>query len=251
MPSTIAIHSFQRGAGRSTLAANLGAILAAQGRRIALIDCDFHQPGLHVFFGFRDQDIDHTLNDYLQGHCRLAEAAYDLTPRLAGRATGKLHLVPASSAIGEIVGILQAGFDVNVFNLALNGLAERLSLDVLVLDTPAGLNENSLPSLAVADQLLILLRLDRQDYQGTAVTVDVARKLDLPHVRLVVNQAAASYDLAEVKAEVERTYGCQVAAVLPHTEEISALASRDIFVLCYPRHPITALLREMATTLLA
>jgi septum site-determining protein MinD len=54
-----------------------------------------------------------------------------------------------------------------------------------------------------------------------------------------------------VRARVEQTYGCEVAAVLPHSDEIMTLASAGIFVLRYPDHPITAALKQVAAKLVA
>jgi len=42
-----------------------------------------------------------------------------------------------------------------------------------------------------------------------------------------------------------------VAAVLPHSEEMMTLASRELFVVRYPEHPITAVLRGVAELLRA
>ncbi len=74
---------------------------------------------------------------------------------------------------------------------------------------------------------------------ATAVTVDVARKLDIPKMFLVVNKVLSSFDFAEVKQTMEETYGCQVAGVLPLSEDVVRLASAGIFCLCYPDHPFT------------
>ena len=56
---------------------------------------------------------------------------------------------------------------------------------------------------------------------------------------------------ADVKARVEQTYRCEVAAVLPHSDEMMTLASAGIFVLRYPDHPITAALKQVVTKLVA
>ena len=93
------------------------------------------------------------------------------------------------------------------------------------------------------------MRPDQQDYQGTGVTVDVARKLDVPRMMLIVNKVPSVFNLDEVKSQVERTYDCEVAAVLPHSDEMMILASAGIFVLHHPDHPITAKLQEALSKL--
>ena len=53
-----------------------------------------------------------------------------------------------------------------------------------------------------------------------------------------------------VKTRVERTYNCDVIAVLQHTDELMTLASANIFVLRYLDHPMTAALKEVAVRLM-
>lgn len=55
-----------------------------------------------------------------------------------------------------------------------------LKLDYLFIDTHPDLNEETLISIGISNVLLVILRPDSQDFQGTAVTVDVARKLEYP-----------------------------------------------------------------------
>ena len=119
-----------------------------------------------------------------------------------------------------------------------------------MIDTHPGLNEETLLSIAISDTLGIIMRPDQQDYQGTGVTVDVARKLGVPYMALIVNKVPQVFDMDEVKARVERTYNCPVAAVLPHSDEMMTLASGGIFVLHYPEHPITGTLRQALDALL-
>lgn len=71
MTSTIAIHSFRRGTGKSTVAANLAVLLADSGRRVGLIDANFQSPSLHLFFGQLSLGHRPALNDYLAGRCDL------------------------------------------------------------------------------------------------------------------------------------------------------------------------------------
>jgi septum site-determining protein MinD len=122
---------------------------------------------------------------------------------------------------------------------------------VLVLDTHPGLNEETLLSIAMSNTLAIVLRPDHQDYEGTSVTLSVARKLKVPDLALVVNKMPPVFDPEEVKEQVERAYECEVAAVLPHSDELMALSSAGIFALRNPRHPVTGLLREIAARLTA
>ena len=256
MSKIIAIHSFRGGTGKSNIAANVATIAAQQGKRVGIIDTDIQSPGIHVLFGLDEEKIDKALNDYLWGKCAIEETAYDVGAILKmGKGEiavmgGGIHLIPSSLKAGEIAKVLREGYDVGLLNDGFRELIKRLNLDYLFIDTHPGLNEETLLSIAISDILLIILRPDQQDYLGTAVTVDVARKLDVPRMFLVVNKVLTSFDFAEVKGKVEETYGCEVAGVLPLSEDVVRLASAGIFCLHYPNHPVTRGFEEIATKVL-
>jgi MinD-like ATPase involved in chromosome partitioning or flagellar assembly len=71
MAKIISIHSFRGGTGKSNTTANLCALLAAMGKRVAVIDTDIQSPGVHVLFGLDESEMKNTLNDYLWGNCRI------------------------------------------------------------------------------------------------------------------------------------------------------------------------------------
>lgn len=249
MSRIISIHSYRGGTGKSNITANLAVLLAARGRRVGVIDTDIQSPGIHVLFGLDEGEMHHSLNDYLWGNCQIKETAHDVTPRLSGDITGQVFLIPSSMKAGDIARVLREGYDVGVLRDGFHELVEALELDMLMIDTHPGLNEETLLSMAISDALAIILRPDQQDYQGTGVTVEVARKLNVPALVLIVNKVPAVFDVGDVKARVEQTYHCDVAAVLPHSDEMMVLASGGIFVLRHPDHPITAALKQVAAML--
>lgn len=249
MSTIISIHSFRGGTGKSNTTANLAALLAAGGQRVGVIDTDIQSPGIHVLFGLAGDEIHHSLNDYLWGRCAIGQAAHDVTAKMGEGLTGRLFLIPSSIQADEIVNVLREGYDVSLLTNGFRQLIKELALDVLIIDTHPGLNEETLFSIAISHTLLIIMRPDQQDYEGTGVTVEVARSLDVPRMLLVVNKTPPAFNADEVKARVEQTYQCQVAAVLPHADEMMTLASNGIFALRYPDHPLTALLQQVAAQL--
>ncbi len=251
MPQIISVHSYRGGTGKSNITASLATLLATSGRRVGVVDTDIQSPGIHILFGLDEAEMGHSLNDYLWGICHIKETAHDVTPRLSGEITGRVFLIPSSMKAGDIARVLREGYDVGVLRDGFQELIEALKLDVLMIDTHPGLNEETLLSIALSDALVIVLRPDQQDYQGTSVTVEVARKLDVPRLVLIVNKVPSVFDVVDVRSRVEQTYGCEVAAVLPHSDEIMTLASAGIFVLRYPDHPITAALKQVAAKLVA
>lgn len=249
MSKIISVHSFRGGTGKSNTVANLAALLAMSGQRVGVIDTDILSPGIHVLFALDEDHLRFSLNDYLWGKCEITEAAYDVTPNLGGDISGRVFLIPSSIKAGEIARILREGYDVGLLNDGFRDLINGLNLELLIIDTHPGLNEETLLSIAISDMLMIVLRPDAQDYQGTSVTVEVARKLDVPHLALIVNKTPQVFDPAQVKARVEQAYNCEVYAVLPHSDEMMVLASSGIFSLQNPDHPLTDQLRMIASRL--
>lgn len=250
MSKIVSVHSFRGGTGKSNTTANLAALLAAQGKRVGVVDTDVNSPGIHVLFGLDENDMAHSLNDYLWGKCAIKDTAMDVTTNLKFPVTGKVYLIPSSIKAGEIARILREGYDVGLLNDGFQDLVEDLKLDYLLIDTHPGINEETLLSIAISDALILIMRPDNQDYQGTSVTVDVARKLGVPMMYLVINKAPEAWDFNEMKQRVEHIYNCNVAAILPHSDDMMMLASSGIFSLLYPDHPITARYRQLAGLLL-
>ena len=252
MVKVVSVHSFRGGTGKSNTTANLAATVARSGKRVGIVDTDIQSPGIHVLFGFDESHMNLALNDYLWGRCAVEDAAYDVTHKLQGQgAVGSaIYLIPSSLKAGEIARVLREGYDVGLLNDGFQGLIQALNLDFLFIDTHPGLNEETLLSITISDVLLLILRPDRQDFQGTAVTVDIARRLEVPKMLLLVNKALSSFDFVALKKEVEETYGAPVASVVPLTEEMMQLGSSDIFSLRFPDHPLTQIYNNIAALLL-
>lgn len=252
MAKIVSIHSFRRGTGKSIMTANIAALMAAAGRRVIVLDTNLESPSLHILFHLHESEITHSLNEYLWGQCGIQETIHDVTHRLGGEVKGQVLFIPASTDISHIKRIIKEGYDAGILNYGCYELGDKLNLDIILIDTHAGLNAETLASLSIAHILAIILRLDKQDYQGTGVMVDLARKIDMPPQRLVIaNEVPMSYNFGAVQTALEKTFDCEVAAVLPHSDEMMALASSHIFALTYPDHPLTQTLKQVASRLLA
>lgn len=252
MTTVVSIHSFRGGTGKSNTTSNVAANLAAQGHRVGVVDTDIQSPGIHVLFGFDDQ-LDKTINDYLWGKIPITEAAHDVTAVISQSAEvapgGQLFLVPSSMKAGDIARVLREGYDVGTLNDGFRELAKDLQLDYLLIDTHPGLNEETLLSITISDVLLLILRPDRQDFQGTAVTVDVARKLQVPELFLIVNKVPSGIDKEDLKEQMKITYDSEVAAILPLAEEVVQNASGGLFSLTHPDHEWSQQIRNIVSAL--
>ncbi len=245
MSKIISIHSFRGGTGKSNITANTAAMLAAEGKRVGVIDTDILSPGIHVLFGLNEERITFTLNDYIWERCKIEETAYQVSE------DDNLYLIPSSIQIGEITRILREGYDSALLNRGFENLIDALDLDFLLIDTHPGVNEETLLSVAFSDILIIILRPDQQDYQGTGVTIKVGRKLEVPDLLLIANKVPDSYKAVDLATRLSETYQTEVAGILYHSDELMTLGSSGLFVREYPNHPLSQDFRRIATRLLA
>jgi len=250
MAKIISVHSFRGGTGKSNTAANVAAMLALDGKRVGVVDTDIQSPGIHVLFGLAGEEIGQALNDYLWGKCSIQQVAQDVTPNPDSDVKGRVFLIPSSIRAGEITRVLREGYDAHLLTQGFRNLIDDLGLDVLIIDTHPGLGEETLLSIVISHTLVIILRPDQQDYEGTGVTVKVARQLKVPRMLLIVNKVPSVFDADQLKAEVEQIYDAPVAAVLPHSDELMVLASGGIFSLRYPDHPLAELYKQAAARMM-
>ena len=196
------------------------------------------------------------LNDYLWGRCLIPEAAYDVTDKL-GTAHREPHpkaalfLIPSSINTGEIARVLREGYDVGLLSDGFRALGRELQLDYLLIDTHPGVNEETLLSIAVSDQLLLILRPDNQDFQGTAVAVELARRLDVRNLKIILNKVPPGADWDLLRARVESAYQAPVIGMMPLCNEMAQVASGSLFINRYPAHPFTVGLKRVADSLRA
>ena len=251
MPRVVSIHSYRGGTGKSNFTANLAATIASQGHRVGVVDTDVPSPGIHNLFSLEAEQTDRTLNNYLWGEIPIEAAAYDVTSNLALNGNGKIFLVPASVKADDIARILKDAYDVKQMNEGFRSLVKALALDYLLIDTHPGLSKETFLSIAISHVLLLILRPDKQDYQGTAVTIDVARQLKVRKMLLAINKVHSQVNRDALKQRVEETYGETVAGVFPLSEDMVLLASEGVFCIQYPEHPFSQEFRQVAQQIMA
>lgn len=246
MPKVIAIHSYRGGTGKSNFTANLATVVALQGRRVGVVDTDIPSPGIHSLLGLEAETTERTLNNYLWQESSIEEVTYDVSSNLGITGTGKLFLIPSSIRADDIARILQHGYDVKLMNDGLRQFVKSHQLDYLFIDTHPGLSKETFLSISICHLLILILRPDKQDYQGTAVTLDVARELNVRKILLAINKIPRRMSLDEITEKVEQAYSESVVGTFPLSENLLELASEGVFYTKYPDHPVSHEFRKVA-----
>ena len=247
MGRIVSIHSYRGGTGKSNISANLAYLAARAGKRVAVLDSDLQAPGVHLLFGFDTDRMPHTLSDFFFNRCGLEEAAYNLKGLAElQNIDGCIFLLPSRMTVDAIMQVVAEGYDVGKLDDQLNKLVDELKLDLLLIDTHPGFNEETLLTIAISDTLIIVLRPDKQDYHGTAVLVEVAGRMAVPHVHMLANKVVGQVDRQDIVQKIKQGYGYDVIGILPFAEEMVRLGSDGVFAARYPTHPLSKELEAIA-----
>jgi MinD-like ATPase involved in chromosome partitioning or flagellar assembly len=235
MAQIIAMHSHRGGTGRSTIAANLARLMTAAGRRVALVDTDIQSPAAHVLFGITRLASERTLADYLIGRCEVEETAVSVPGR---QGDADLFLIPARAEASGIHEIIEQGYDVGLLREGFDRLIDALDLDVLLLDTHAGINNETVTAVASAQTLVVVTRSCRLDLTGAGETIEFAQQLGCARRALVVNMVPPGIAGHAASQRAQAAYGSHAQAVLPYAPELACVAGESLFCDAHPDHPL-------------
>ncbi|NIU85189.1 MAG: AAA family ATPase, partial [Candidatus Thorarchaeota archaeon] len=168
MGKIIAVHSYKGGTGKTLVSINLAATLANFGRKVFLMDLDFRAPSLATFFGFGK--VEASLNDYLNGTCKIDRVLLDLSDRVSERGEFWVGLAdPSTEAIREM-SAKDRKWEMRALGrlLALrDSLLDDWGFDYLIFDTSPGLQYSSINAIVTADLVIVASTFDRSDIDGT------------------------------------------------------------------------------------
>jgi MinD-like ATPase involved in chromosome partitioning or flagellar assembly len=243
----VSFTSFRRGTGKSTVAASAAVLLAQQGKHVGLMDLNFTAPSLQTLFNIGE--MPYTLNGFLWGDCEIQAVQSKINRPFVG-GSGSLHVFTASEKLDEIARMGRGGYYLPLLDEAFETVTETYRLDYLLLDTPGGLAEETLFTLGLADVTAILVRPDRQDYQGTALLADLARRFNpTQRVWLIVNQVSPRFNAHDVQRQIKAAFQEEVAEVIPHAAELMVLGGAEPLAVRYPEAPLTAQFKALITRL--
>ncbi len=216
---------------------------------MGVVDTDIQSPGIHVLFGLGNSPMKYCLNDYLKGECAISDPICDVSDKLS-LPPKAINLIPSRLNAQAIIGMLKEGFDVQKLSTAVTDLAKTLGLDMLFIDTHPGIEEDTLLSIAMSDALVVILRPDEQDYLGTAVTFEIAKRMEVPKVFLVANRVPQELDPGDLKTKLEETYKVPIIGVLPFSYGLMMAQSKEIYCFTSPRDPFSVATRNAAEYIL-
>ena len=179
--SVVSVLNYKGGVGKTTVTANLGADLAARGRRVLLIDLD---PQASLTFSFyRPQEWEQSLADrtamqWYASHSwtgtptKLSETVVT-PPRVNALVSGQLDLIPSHLGLVDVELDLAAGLGgsryqtfspdyLKTYRLLADALAEPPfdGYDMVLIDCPPNFNMVTRTAVVASDHILVPAKAD-------------------------------------------------------------------------------------------
>jgi chromosome partitioning protein len=179
MKKCIAFHSYKGGTGKSTISANISVLLVKRGYNVLLLDMDVYAPTLQTYFS---QEPRYWINNFLFNTAEFENVIYDLTRLIRNfpisqdpqQKLGKLFVSFSNSSKEEITkldGTLRQDASklelLRKFIMIKEEMAYQNDIDYIIIDTSPGIRYWSINSLAIADLILLSLKMDSIDIEGT------------------------------------------------------------------------------------
>ncbi len=138
----IAVTGGKGGVGKTNVSVNLSIALGEMGHRTVLMDADLGLANVDVMLGLRPKK---NISDVLSGECNLTDVMLDVTENV--------RIVPACSGTQEMTSLSAHEHAELVY--AFNEVAE--GIDVLVIDTAAGISESVISFVRAAQEVLVVV----------------------------------------------------------------------------------------------
>jgi polysaccharide biosynthesis transport protein len=172
---SVAVVSSQPGEGKTTIAANVAAAMAALGKRTVVVDGDLRRPQLHRVLGLSNRL---GLSSVLQSQSILQEA-------LLPGPTERLSILPAGPTSANARELIAGRISALVEEL-------KAQFDIVVIDTPPILGfADGLNIATAADTSLLVVRAGRTPREYVQLLIDQLRHVRADLAGIVLNGVTA------------------------------------------------------------
>ena len=225
---SIAVTGGKGGVGKTTLAANLAIAMARLGIKVGILDADLGLANVDVMFRLSPR---YTLKHVLTGEKAIEEIIME--------GPQGVYVIPASSGVQSLANLPTANRKKLISEFG------RLSdmIDVLVIDTPAGIGDNVMSFVLTADEILVVTTPDPTAYTDAYALIKVISQHRTRRINLLVNMVRSSSEareVADILKSVTKRFRLNVRDIsfvgyLPYEAKFRhALRVRVPFILEYP-----------------
>jgi flagellar biosynthesis protein FlhG len=239
---TIAVASGKGGVGKTNVVANLAVAMRRQGKNVLIVDADLGLSNIDVLLHLAPR---HTIQHVLNGDRSLKDVIID--------GPQGIKILPAGSGIQELTDLdeLQRLKILEEFD-AYDG-----DIDVLLIDTAAGLSENVSFFCTAAQEIVIVTSPEPTAITGASALIRVLfTRYQEKQFHVLVNSAGSVAECVEVfkrlsqAAEEFQNISLNYLGCIPFDESVHlAVREQKAFVDLYPGAPASRQVADIAARL--
>lgn len=202
MGKLIVVSSGKGGVGKTTTSVNLASALSKYGKNVILVDGNLTTPNVGLHLGLTKFPI--TLNDVLKGEASLADSVY-IHPL-------GFKLVPGSLSIRSFS---------EINSRKLGKIFEDLKdmCDFVIVDSAAGLGNESISVLKNADEIIIVTNPELPAVTDAFKVVTLAKEIGIPVKGVVLNKVRRdNFDLGF--RAIESLLETPITSVIPEDKHM-------------------------------
>jgi flagellar biosynthesis protein FlhG len=235
----IAVTGGKGGVGKSNVSLNLGMCLSELGRRVVLLDADLGLANLDILLGLTARE---NLSHVLSGQCSMRDILVE--------GPGGMKIVPASSGTKAMVELgprEHAGL-IHAFS--------ELSddIDVLIIDTAAGISDMVLSFVTAAQETLFVVTNEPTSITDAYAMIKILNQnYDMYRFNVVANMVRSQQEGRDLYAKLTKVtdrfldVALQFTGCIPFDEYVrKAIQRQKAVVEAYPRSKAALAYRTLA-----
>jgi flagellar biosynthesis protein FlhG len=236
----IAVTGGKGGVGKSNVSINLSMALAQLQKRVMLLDADLGLANIDVLLGIRAKK---TIADVLSGECELRDIL------ITG--PGGIRIVPAASGVQQMATLTpqQHGALIQAFS----ALGDQM--DVLVIDTAAGISDSVVSFVTAAQEIIMVVCDEPSSITDAYALIKILNKdYGVQRVRVIANMVGSPkegqllFNKLSLVCERFLDIGMQYAGAIPADDNVRKAVQKQKAVIEYaPRSKASLAYRQLAS----
>lgn len=238
MGEVIVITSGKGGVGKTTTTANLGASLALEGKKVALVDTDIGLRNLDVVMGLENRIV-YDIVDVVEERCKMRQAL------IKDKRFEELFLLPAAQTRDKSA----------VNEKQMKDLTKKLKeeFDYILIDCPAGIEQGFKNAIAGADRAIVVTTAEISSIRDADRIIGLLESSDIKNPELVVNRLRPNMvkkgEMMDVEDIVD-LLSIDLTGVVPDDEYIITQTNKGEPVVSNKKAPSGKAYREIAKRIL-
>ncbi len=229
-PKVIAVSSGKGGVGKTNFVVNLATYISTLKKKVLIIDADLGLANIDVLFGIAPK---FNLRHVLLGQKRLMEIIIN--------GPNGIMILPASSGVRELTNLnnfqkIQMLSEINSF---------ELSVDVILIDTGAGISDNVLFFCGSAQETIVIVTSEPTSLADAYALIKILSKdFGKDRFRVLVNmtrsekEAFSTFRKLAIVADKFLNLSIDYLGYLPYEQHVKdAIIAQKSFISLYPNSP--------------